>query len=322
MKRYKNLYKNICNINNINASYKEVCKNTNNKRRVANLKEYKSIYISRIHKILESKSYVVGPYNKFIIKEPKERQIVSQNVQDKIINHLVARHILYPAILPCLLDINVASRKNMGTSKGLQYFYEYRRKCQVQYKNNFYILKCDISKFFSSINHDILKKKILTRIKDPDSLKIVFDIIDSNDTGLYIGSMTSQILAIFYLNDLDHFIKETLKIKYYVRYQDDFVLFHPSKEYLKYCLEQIREFLTKEKLTLNIKTRIYKGSNNFLFLGRNCNKKYARYRNVKRKLKSKYYLYKKHIISLNSLTSSLICYQGLCNRKDIIKFKN
>ena len=124
--------------------------------------------------------------------------------------------------------------------------------------------------------------------------------------------MTSQILAIFYLNDMDHYIKEVLKIKYYVRYQDDFVLFHPSKEYLKYCLEQIKNFLTKEKLTLNVKTRIYKGSNNFLFLGRNCNKKYARYRNVKRKLKSKYYFYKKNLIPLNSLISSLVCYCSHC----------
>ena len=81
--------------------------------------------------------------------------------------------------------------------------------------------------------------------------------------------MTSQILAIFYLNDLDHFIKEKLKIKYYIRYQDDFLLFHPSKKYLQYCLKEIKKFLAKEKLTLNSKTRIYKNTNNFLFLGRN-----------------------------------------------------
>ena len=140
---------------------------------------------------------------------------------------------LYPAILPCLLNVNVASRKDMGTKKGLQLMNKFIRNCKIQYKK-YYILKCDISKFFSSINHDILKEKILKRIKDKDAIKIIFDIIDSYSPGLGIGSMTSQVLAIFYLNDLDHFIKETLKIKYYVRYQDDFLLFHPSKEYLKY----------------------------------------------------------------------------------------
>lgn len=320
MKRKGNLYQNIYQFDNILSAYNEVCKNTKNKRRVANLKEYKSVYISRVHDILENKQYVVGPYNKFIIYEPKERQIVSQNVQDKIINHLVARYILYPAILPCLLDVNVASRKDMGTSKGINFAMKFHQKCKIKY-GTYYILKCDVSKFFASIDHDILKSKLLRRIKDKDALKIVFDIIDSNDQGLYIGSMTSQILAIFYLNDLDHFIKETLKIKYYVRYQDDFLLFHHSKQYLQYCLAEIAEFVKKEKLKLNRKTRIFKNTNNFLFLGRNCHGKYARYRSVKRKLKAKFYLYKQGYIPLNSFLSTLICYEGLAERNNLIKVK-
>lgn len=219
MKRKGNLYQEIYKFENIVGAFNEVCKNTKNKRRVENLKEYKSIYISRIYKILSNKNYTVGPYHKFIIYEPKKRQIVSQNMQDKIINHLVARYILYPALLPCLLDVNVASRKNMGTSEGIRLELAFRNKCNIKY-DNYYILKCDISKFFANINHEILKRKLERRIKDKDALKIVFDIIDSNEEGLYIGSMTNQILAIFYLNDMDHFIKEKLKIKYYVRYQD------------------------------------------------------------------------------------------------------
>ena len=103
--------------------------------------------------------------------------------------------------------------------------------------------------------------------------------------------MTNQILAIFYLNDLDHFIKEKLKIKYYVRYQDDFLLFHKSKKYLKYCLSEIENFLANEKLSLNKKTRIFKNSDNFLFLGRNNNGDYCRYRRIKRNLKNRYKKY-------------------------------
>lgn len=320
MKRKGNLYPSIYDFNNIISAYNEVCRNTRNERRVENLKEYKSVYISRIHNILKNKQYRVGSYNKFIIYEPKKRLIVSQNVQDKIINHLVARYILYPAILPCLLDVNVASRKDMGTRKGLELASYFHQKCIIKY-STYYILKCDISKFFANINHDILKNKLLRRIKDKDALKIVFDIIDSNTDGLFIGSMTSQILAIFYLNDLDHFIKETLKIKYYVRYQDDFLLFHHSKDYLKHCLSEITTFLEKEKLELNIKTRIYKNTNNFLFLGRNKNSQYARYRNVKRKLKSKYKLYKNNHISLGSFISSLRCYQSLSNRNNLFSLK-
>ena len=123
--------------------------------------------------------------------------------------------------------------------------------------------------------------------------------------------MTSQVLAIFYLNDLDHFIKEDLKISYYVRYQDDFLLFHHSKKYLQYCLKEIEKFLEKEKLTLNAKTRIYKNTNQFIFLGRNSDFKYARYRSVKRKLKAKKFLYETGKITLHRYASSYICYKGL-----------
>ena len=314
MKRFGNLYKNICNINNIIFAYNEVCRNTRNKRRVENLKEYKSVYISRIHNILENKNYTVGPYNMFTIYEPKERKIVSQNVQDKIINHLVARFILYPAILPCLLDVNVASRPGLGTSEGIRLSNEFHRKCKTKY-DSYYILKCDISGFFASIDHNILKSKLKRQIKDKDALKIVFDIIDAENKGLSIGAMTSQVLAIFYLSDLDHFIKEQLKIKYYVRYQDDFLLFHPSKQYLKYCLNEIRNFLYKEKLYLNKKTRLYKNTNNFIFLGRKKDGNYARYRNVKRKLRKKLYLYKKDKMNLVGMANSIICYENLCKKR-------
>lgn len=203
----------------------------------------------------------------------------------------------------------------MGTKRGYELLQKYIRKCKVKY-GEYYILKCDISKFFASINQEILKEKLKRRIKDKDALDIVFKIIDSEKEGLGIGNMTSQILAIFYLNDMDHFIKEKLKIKYYIRYQDDFLLFHPSKEYLKYCFSEIKKFLEKEKLTLNRKSRIYKSTNNFIFLGRNNKGKCAKYRNVKRRLKKRKYLYQQGKISLASLTSSLISYKYLC-KKDI-----
>lgn len=310
MKRIGNLYKGTYNMKNIIKAYDEVCRNTKNKRKVFNYKQYKCIYITRVYTILKNKQYTVGPYNVFYITDPKKRRIVSQGIQDKIVNHLVSREILYLALLPCLIEENVASRKYKGTKEGLRLFYEFQRKCKVKY-GMYYILKCDISKFFASIDKEILKNKLVRRIKDKDALKIIFDIIDSEENGLSIGNMTSQILAIFYLNDLDHFIKEELKIKYYVRYQDDFLLFHESKEYLRTCLDRIKEFLKKEKLTLNKKTRIYNSNNNFIFLGRNTNKKYARYRTIKRRLKKKKYCYEKGIVPLYSLITSKICYENL-----------
>ena len=313
MKRKGNLYQNLYKFENIQSAFNEVCKNTKNKKKVARFKEYKCIYISRIYDILQTKTYKPGPYNVFTIYEPKKRRIISQNMQDKVINHLVARHILYPALLPCLLDVNVASRKGLGTSEGIRLAMNFHKICKVKYKT-YYILKCDISKFFASINHDILKEKLKRRIKDKDALKIIFDIIDIEENGLSIGAMTSQILAIFYLNDMDHFIKETLKIKYFLRYQDDFLLFHPSKQYLRYCLKELEKFLKKEKLILNKKTRIYKSTNNFIFLGRKPNGNYAKFRDVRRKIKKRVYLYKTAQIELSSLISSIICYKHLCKK--------
>ena len=313
MKRKGNLYQEIYKFENIVSAFNEVCKNTKNKKKVAKFKEYKCIYIARIYNILKNKTYKPGPYNVFTIYEPKERRIVSQNMQDKVINHLVARYILHPAILPCLLDVNVASRKGLGTSEGIRLAMNFHRICKAKYKT-YYILKCDISKFFASIDHDILKKKLERRIKDKDALKIVFNIIDSEENGLSIGAMTSQVLAIFYLNDMDHFIKETLKIPYFLRYQDDFLLFHPSKQYLKYCLEELKKLLNKEKLVLNRKTRIYKSTNNFIFLGKKPNGNYAKFRDVRRKIKKRIYLYKIGKIKLSGLVNSIICYQNLCKR--------
>ena len=139
---------------------------------------------------------------------------------DKLVNHLVARYILYPSILPSLLDINVVSRKGYGTSKGIELWKKYQNKFNIKYIK-YYILKFDISKYFKSINHNILKLKLEKRIKDKEALEIVFKIIDSEKEGLSIGLMSSQILAIFYLSDLDRYIVEKLKFTSYIRYQDD-----------------------------------------------------------------------------------------------------
>ncbi len=190
----------------------------------------------------------------------------------------------------------------------------FHRICKLKY-GTYYILKCDISKFFASIDHDILKSKLKRRIKDKDALKIIFDIIDIEANGLSIGAMTSQVLAIFYLNDLDHFIKEELKIKYYVRYQDDFLLFHPSKKYLKYCLDEINKFIIKEKLSLNKKTRIYKSTDNFIFLGCNKNGNYSKYRIVNRKKRKRLYLYQNNKLKLSGMINTLICYEHLCKKR-------
>lgn len=295
----------MLDMNNILSCYKEVMKNTRNKKAVTSYDSFRASHIYQIYTILKNKTYEVKKYNIFTIHEPKTRVIVSMGLTDKIVNHLVTRCILMPALIPSLIDQNVATRPGKGTIAGIKLYRKYRQTCDFKY-NKYYILKCDISKYFHSINHEIVKQQLKKRIKDVDALNIVFKIIDSYPYGLPIGNMSSQILAIYYLNCLDRYIKETLKIKYYIRYQDDFLLFHPDKNYLKYCQEKIRTYLKENlDLTLNHKTRIYHNKEKIVFIGYNKGKWNARKKLAKRKRQ-----YEKGYITLNSYISSKMSYKG------------
>ena len=133
--------------------------NSKNKNKVNKVKNIKSIYISRIYKDLKNKNYKVGKCNIFYIYEPKKRRIVSQNIYDKIINHLVSRYILNESLIPCLITENPASRKNKGTKYALDLHYKYNSILYNKY-HTYYVLKCDIKNYFGSIDHFILKEKI------------------------------------------------------------------------------------------------------------------------------------------------------------------
>ena len=315
MKRKDNLYNNMLDINNIILTYNEICKNTKNKNKVYKWESIKQILFSKVYKTLENRDYQVGKYNKFIIYEPKMRIIHSQDMYDKLINHLVSKYILIPSLEPCLINSNVASRIGKGSHYGIELYYKYRSICNRKYIK-YYLLKIDIHKYFASIDKEILKNKIRTRIKEKDSINIVNKIIDSFENGLPIGSMSSQIFAIFYLNDIDHYIKEELKIKYYIRYQDDMLLINENIEYLKYCLKEIEKRLNKLNLKINSKTKIYKHTENINFIGIRKNKKYSNIVRTRRKLKNKKYEYNNQLCNLNSYVSSKINY---INRKKGIK---
>lgn len=272
--------------------------NTKNKVKIRKFEDFYSVNLARVKKIINDKNYMPSKYNIFLIKEPKYRIIMSQNISDKLINHVVADKILLPVLDKCLIDTNVATRKNKGTHYGIRYLKKYLNELKG---DTIYALKFDISKYFYSIDHEILFDLLKTKIKDKDSLNIIWKIIKSTDMdyvnrkiqflkdkelnkvqnmnslnnhykkvikeieniplyekgkGLPIGNMTSQIMAVFYLNELDHFIKEKLHIKYYIRYMDDGLLLSSDKKYLKYCLKKIEEMVSKYKLKLNKKTKI------------------------------------------------------------------
>lgn len=287
----KVMYEDILDIDKIIYEYKKIVLNTKHRDKVYIFNLFYMSNIIEIYNSLKNRIYSHGKYNIFLIKEKKPRIIMSEKLKDKVVNHLVSDYFLLPNIDKRLVEFNVATRKNKGSKMAIYYMKKYLLK-MYQKSHDFYVLKCDISKYFYNIDHDILLSKLKKIIKDDEILKIIENIIYSTNKsyvneeirkiqketsldlpiykykkGLPIGNETSQILAIYYLNDLDHFIKEKLHIKYYIRYMDDFILIHKSISYLKYCYKEIERFLKDIGLSINKKSNIYNIKNGISFLG-------------------------------------------------------
>jgi retron-type reverse transcriptase len=154
--------------------------------------------------------------------------------------------VLYQIFDPIFIFDSYSSRETKGTHKGIDRFNEFARIVSVNYTKNGYVLKCDIRKFFDSIDHQILLGLINKRVKDKDLIRLIESIIfsfeKSKGKGLPLGNVTSQLFSNIYLNELDQFIKHKLKAKYYIRYCDDFVILSGSMIYLDFCLKEIGIF--------------------------------------------------------------------------------
>lgn len=343
MKRKGNIYKEIVDVNKIIDIYEsKVKKNTKNKYKLEKFENNYSSNIINIYKTLEDKKYNGGKYNIFLIHEPKVRVIMSQSITDKIINHLVSYYFIKPYFESKLIDTNIATRINKGTHYGLKLTKKYIISMNKTFKT-FYYLKFDIKKYFFNIDHEVLKSIILKYIKDKDVINIINNIIDSTDKkyinkkinnlkvkeidiplykkgkGLPIGNLTSQMLGIIYLNELDHFIKENLHIKYYIRYMDDGLLIYEDKEYLKHCLKEIIKILGKYKLLLNQKTYIRSINEGIDFFGFTYfiknNKvimkvKSSSKKRMKNKIKKMQLLVSKNKISMDKFDQTIMSYKG------------
>lgn len=282
---------NNLNVNNLLYIYEnEISKNVKNKRKLYSFEVNKMQYINNIITMLKKGEVGHGNYNIFLIYEPKCRLVMSLSIKDKIINHFITRYILEPKLTKYLCDRNVATRKNMGTDYAIKSLIKYINDLKNKH-NTFYILKIDISKYFYSIDHDILKNmlynkldlyeyNLISKVIDSTNKEYVNKIIDKvdknnsipryiNNKGLPIGNMTSQFLSIYYLNKLDHYIIHNLKLKYFVRYMDDFIILESNLDKLKKAKTIIIEKLDKEyKLNINSKkTYITNIKNGFSFLG-------------------------------------------------------
>ena len=304
MKRVNNLYNSLYDINNIIKMTDKVLSKVKNKERKEKFYLYYSEHIINIKNRLENKNINLGKYNIFLITDPKCRVIMSQSIEDKIINHLIAEYLLVRVFENKYIDSMCATRLNKGSGYASKLMKRYLNEMKLKYKT-FYILKLDIKKYFYNIDHNILKRILKDNIKDQDALNILYKVIDSTndnyinervislkekrirnlynerkieetkqiplyiyDKGCGIGDQTSQAFGLIYLNEICHFIKEKLHISYLINYMDDFIIIHHDRNYLNYCLEVIKEKLFSDyKLELNNKTRIYNISEGIEFLG-------------------------------------------------------
>ena len=223
-----------------------------------------------IQRELQEETYKPGPYREFYVTEPKRRLIQTNSFKDKIIQHVFCDRILYELLTrPFILD-NYGSQIGKGTHFGLDRLRNFMREHYRKTGNaDGWVLKADVTKYFASIRHDILKQDIKEMLKEPRCVALAEAIIDStpDSVGIPIGNQSSQIFALLYLNKLDHLIKEGLRIKFYGRYMDDFYLIHKDKSVLQQARETITKHLAERGLTLNHKTQIFPLRNGIDFLG-------------------------------------------------------
>lgn len=218
---------------------------------------------------LQTRTYRVSEYSEFKVYEPKERIIKTSSFKDKVIQHSLCDNVIMPRLQKVFVYDNCAAQVGKGTLFGLDRLSEQMQQFHSRYGQNGYILKCDITKFFYNIAHDQLKDIVHYHFGyDPDVCWLCDLFIDSTEgKGIPLGNQINQGFALLYLDGMDKLIKHELGIEYYGRYMDDFYLIHPSKEYLKYCLEVITEYLETLDLTLNGKTQIFSFKNGVSYLG-------------------------------------------------------
>ena len=292
-KNSRHIYDEAVSYENLFKMWKTVRKTCKNKPLLMAFSLNLHANLGKIEQELKTRSYRPHRFRTFMIFEPKPRLVMSQLIRDKIVNHFVANFFLLPLLEDCLIDQNVATRKGFGSAEAMRQLKAYFASILAKHPGQkVYALKVDVSKYFYSIEHEKLMRMLRKKILDKDVLWLIKLLIDETDKpyinrsiqkfnrrfstdipeyrrgrGLSIGAMASQFLAIYFLNELDHKIKEELRCRYYLRYMDDLLVLSTDKNELRKILDWLTVELEKLGLTVNPKSRIYNCADGFVFLG-------------------------------------------------------
>jgi RNA-directed DNA polymerase len=248
-------YEDIISVENLLAAWKEFIRG---KRKKTDVQEFQLRLMQNIlalHTELKRRVYVHGDYHAFTINDPKRRDIHKASVRDRLVHHALHR-MLYPFFDRSFIFDSYSCRTNKGTHAAMRQFTAYAQVVSRNHTRTCWVLKCDIKKFFASVDHSVLVNLIAKKIFDVRIMNLIQNILTSfssttHGKGLPLGNLTSQLFVNIYMNEFDQFVKHALKQKYYVRYADDFGFMSHGRNALVDLLPQVRTFL-ETKLCLQL----------------------------------------------------------------------
>ncbi|ERN41726.1 Retron-type reverse transcriptase [Rubidibacter lacunae KORDI 51-2] len=285
MKRYGNLWPEIIDFDNLLLAARNAQRGKRYRDNVLAFNANLASELTRLQTELNEQRYVPGGYHTFEIRDPKPRLISAAPYRDRVVHHALCNVIQW-RIERSFIHDSYANRLGYGTHRALKRFTTFARSHR-------YVLQCDIRKYFPSIDREILKTLLRRKLKCPQTLWLADTIIDASvrhgdlsaadarhfpgdelltplerRRGLPIGNLTSQFFANLYLNGLDHFVNEQLRVPHYLRYADDFALFSNDRAQLVAAREAIAVYLETLRLQLHpIKTQLFETRHGANFVG-------------------------------------------------------
>lgn len=249
-------FEEIISQENLYKAWQEFLRGKSKKLDVAEFNLHLSSHIFNLHEDLRNKKYIHGEYEAFSINDPKPRSIHKATIKDRLLHHAIYR-VLYPYFNKLFIYESYSCRNNKGTHRAMSSFKNMEYEASYENTKTLWVLKCDIKKFFASVDQGILIEILRKYIQNKDTLWLLKRVIESfcsteKEKGLPLGNLTSQLLVNIYMNEFDQWMKNTMNIKYYIRYADDFVILSTDKNYLLELVPKILDFLEGElKLSLH-----------------------------------------------------------------------
>ncbi len=247
----------LISIENIFQAWNEFKKGKKGKKDVQNFEINLEDNLFNLYLRLKNKNYQHGKYISFYVNDPKRRHIHKTCVADRVVHHLLYKY-LYELFDKTFICDSYSCRLEKGTHRAVKRLSMFIRKVSKNYTGYCWALKCDVKKFFATVDQEILLNLLKKKIEDTNILWLLGKVIESfdselgKDKGVPLGNLTSQIFANIYMNELDQFIKHKLKIKYYLRYADDFVILSDDRNYFRGLTIRISNFLESSlKLALH-----------------------------------------------------------------------